>query len=268
VRQPDDIKKNCDNGTCNGGRAWTTDESCERDSSKMFCCGDCADEWVGKKTVAQLTDEEESSDEEPMMELTSAELYPQQIHIKDSNNTNTIKMSLLFNEIHTHYFAKATKLLDDEIEEGSEEDRIDIAQREFNDNECQYQNLYINIDELFLHDDVERQIPPFQVLRALDAMTEYIKDTLDCESVDVTKLEVTFALALAYEWASAEPTDEPTPTHEQAFIVDDEFGCEECRFCGWMAEFPESHLIRAMQSGCMYIEARHDLAVEMEREFG
>jgi len=177
-------------------------------------------------------------------------------------------MSLLFNEIHTQYFAKATKLLDDEIEEGSEEDRMDIAQREFNDNECQYQNLYINIDELFLHDDVERQIPPFQVLRALDAMTEYIKDTLDCESVDVTKLEVTFALALAYEWASAEPTDEPTPTHEQAFIVDDEFGCEECRFCGWMAEFPESHLIRAMQSGCMYIEARHDLAVEMEREFG
>jgi hypothetical protein len=45
------IKKNCDNGTCNGGRAWTTDESCERDSSRMFCCGECADEWVsmGKK---------------------------------------------------------------------------------------------------------------------------------------------------------------------------------------------------------------------------
>ena len=33
-------------------------------------------------------------------------------------------MSLLFNEIHTHYFAKATKLLDDEIEEGSEGDLV------------------------------------------------------------------------------------------------------------------------------------------------
>jgi hypothetical protein len=126
-------------------------------------------------------------------------------------------MSLLFNEIHTHYLEKATKLLDDEIDEDSDEDRMDIAQREFNDNPYQYQNLYINIDELFLHDDVERQIPPFQVLRALDAMTEYIKHTLDCESVDATtKLEATFALALAYEWARAEPTVQLTDEEESS----------------------------------------------------
>jgi hypothetical protein len=178
----------------------------------------------------------------------------------------------LFNDIHTHYLEKATKLLNDEIEDDSEEDRMVIAHREFNGstrpiNPYQYQSLYNNVDELFLHFDGSHRAP-FQVLRALDAMAEYIKDTLDIESVDLTKIDALFALALAYEWARAEPTVEPTPTHEQAFIVNDEFGCEECRFCGWMAEFPESHLTRAMQSGCMYIEARHDLAVEMEREFG
>jgi hypothetical protein len=189
-------------------------------------------------------------------------------------------MSLLFNEIHTHYFAKATKLLDDEINDS--EDRMDIAHREFNDYDCQYQNLYNNIDELFLHDDVGRQIPPFQVLRALDAMTEFIKDTLDCESVDVTKLEATFALALAYEWASAEPTvqltveeessdedSEVSPTRWETFIVKgkDFNVVKECKFCGWMSEFPESHLTHAMHSGCQYIEARYDLAAEMEKQF-
>ena len=234
--------------------------------------------------------------------------------------------SHLFIQIHTHYLEKATKLLDDEIEEDSEEDRVDIAHREFNDNPYQYQNLYNNIDELFLHDD-GRHIAPFQVLRALDDLTDYIKYTLDIDSVDLNKLETTFALALAFEWAREEPivklTDEerdyftravtgqqavvkssdeltsaekisimslfvkakvsmiaykaktaapatkiePTPTHEQAFIVDDEFGCETCKFCGWMSEFPESHLTHAMQSGCQYIEARYDLAAEMEKQF-
>ena len=113
--------------------------------------------------------------------------------------------SQLFIQIHTHYLEKATKLLDDEIEDDSEEDRMDIAQREFNDNRYQFQNLYNNIDELFLHDDVERQIPPFQVLRALDDLTDYIKYTLDIDSVDLNKLEATFALALAFEWAREEP---------------------------------------------------------------
>ena len=66
---------------------------------------------------------------------------------------------------------------------------------------------------------------------------------------------------------------EATPTHEQAFIVDDESGCEECRFCGWMAEFPESLLVRHMVLGpadpstnTRACTACHDLAVEMERE--
>jgi len=36
----------CDNGTCNGGRAFQTDKSYKKDASKMFCCGECADEWV------------------------------------------------------------------------------------------------------------------------------------------------------------------------------------------------------------------------------
>ena len=80
-------------------------------------------------------------------------------------------------------------------------------------NPYQYQSLYNNVDELFLHFDGSHRAP-FQVLRALDAMAEYIKDTLDIESVDLTKIDALFALALAYEWASTEPTDEPTPTHE------------------------------------------------------
>ena len=113
--------------------------------------------------------------------------------------------SQLFIQIHTHYLQNATKLLDDAIEEDGEEDRMDIAQREFNDNAYQYLILYDNIDELFLHDDVDRQIPPFQVIRVLDDMTDYIKYTLDIDSVDLTKLEATFALALAYEWAREEP---------------------------------------------------------------
>ena len=244
--------------------------------------------------------------------------------------------SQLFIQIHTQYLEKATKLLDDEIEEDSEEDRVDIAQREFNDNPYQYQNLYNNIDELFLHDD-GRHIAPFQVLRALDDLTDYIKYTLDIDSVDLNKLEATFALALAYEWAREEPivqlTDEEkisimslfvkakvsmkaykaktaihlkgvpkasidtyckennitraelqqklekgetvkfdlqaevSPTRLESFIVNDEFGCETCKFCGWMSEFPESHLTHAMQSGCQYIEARYDLAAEMEKQF-
>jgi hypothetical protein len=112
--------------------------------------------------------------------------------------------SQLFIQIHTHYLEKATKLLDDEFEEGSEEDRMDIAQREFNDNPYQFQNLYNNIDELFLHDD-GRHIAPFQVIRVLDDLTDYIKYTLDIDSVDLNKLEATFALALAFEWAREEP---------------------------------------------------------------
>jgi hypothetical protein len=258
--------------------------------------------------------------------------------------------SQLFIQIHTHYLWKATKLLDDEIEEGSEEDRMDIAQREFNDNECQYQNLYNNIDELFLHDD-GRHIAPFQVIRVLDDLTDYIKYTLDIDSVDLNKLEATFALALAFEWAREEPivmlTDEErdyftpavtgqqvveessdeepmvvltsaelypqqihikgvpqatidsyckdnnitraelqqkivkgesvkldlqaevSPTRWETFLlhVKDFRVIEECRFCGWFSKFPESHLVHAMQSGCQYIEARYDLAAEMERQF-
>ena len=197
--------------------------------------------------------------------------------------------SQLFIQIHTQYLEKATKLLDDEIEEDSEEDRMHIAQREFNDNPYQYQNLYNNIDELFLHDD-GCHIAPFQVIRVLDDLTDYIKYTLDIDSVDLNKLEATFALALAYEWAREEPivklTDEEknsimslfvkqqvdeesevSPTRLESFIVDDEFGCETCKFCGWMCEFPESHLTHAMQSGCQYIEARYDLAAEMEKQF-
>ena len=58
------------------------------------------------------------------------------------------------------------------------------------------------------------------------------------------------------------------PTHAETFIVNEQFGTEQCRFCGWMSELPESHATRAMQSGCKYIEARYDLAAEMEREFG
>ena len=129
--------------------------------------------------------------------------------------------SHLFIQIHTHYLEKATKLLDDEIEEDSEEDRVDIAQREFNDNPYQYQNLYNNIDELFLHDD-GRHIAPFQVLRALDDLTDYIKYTLDIDSVDLNKLEATFALALAYEWAREEPivklTDEEKNSIMSLFV--------------------------------------------------
>ena len=128
--------------------------------------------------------------------------------------------SQLFIQIHAHYLQKATKLLDDEIEEDSEEGRMDIAHREFNDNPYQYQNLYNNIDELFLHDDVERQIPPFLVIRVLADMTDYIKYTLDIDSVDLTKLEATFALALAYEWAGEEPivklTDEERDYYTRA----------------------------------------------------
>ena len=112
--------------------------------------------------------------------------------------------SQLFIQIHTQYLEKATKLLDDEIEEDSEEDRMHIAQREFNDNPYQYQNLYNNIDELFLHDD-GCHIAPFQVIRVLDDLTDYIKYTLDIDSVDLNKLETTFALALAFEWAREEP---------------------------------------------------------------
>ena len=60
---------------------------------------------------------------------------------------------------------------------------------------------------------------------------------------------------------------EVSPTRLETFIVNDEFGCETCKFCGWMCEFPESHLTHAMQSGCQYIEARFDLAAEMEKQF-
>ena len=59
---------------------------------------------------------------------------------------------------------------------------------------------------------------------------------------------------------------EVQPTRAETFIIDD--GVEECRFCGWMCELPESHMICAMQNGCKYIEARYDLEVEMAREYG
>ena len=41
----------CDNGKCIGGRSWTTDESSAIDDAKMFCSGECADEWVKKNIV-------------------------------------------------------------------------------------------------------------------------------------------------------------------------------------------------------------------------
>lgn len=41
--------ESCDNGFCHGGRGWQTDESVDLDENKMFCCGDCGDEWVLKQ---------------------------------------------------------------------------------------------------------------------------------------------------------------------------------------------------------------------------
>jgi len=150
------IKKNCDNGTCNGGRAWTTDESCERDSSKMFCCGECADEWVslGKKGYVV---KENYNGEEPTDELTSAD-----------------KISL---------------------------------------------------------------------------MSLFVKKHCAGQQVD--------------------EESEVSPTRWETFIVKgkDFNVVTECKFCGWMSEFPQSHLTHAMQSGCQYIEARYDLAAEMEKQF-
>ena len=36
----------CDNKPCNGGQAWQTDDSAIIDPDAMFCCVECADEWV------------------------------------------------------------------------------------------------------------------------------------------------------------------------------------------------------------------------------
>lgn len=45
----DEESESCDNGVCHGGRGWRTDESVAIDETKMFCCGECGDEWVSKQ---------------------------------------------------------------------------------------------------------------------------------------------------------------------------------------------------------------------------
>ena len=43
-----ELGRRCDNGDCNGGRAWATDESAAHDPDLMFCSLHCANERMDK----------------------------------------------------------------------------------------------------------------------------------------------------------------------------------------------------------------------------
>ena len=108
--------------------------------------------------------------------------------------------TVLFQETHAHYKTKAEAFLAEEYEENQDEDSTQIAYRCFNETEWQFQQLYDNADDLFRLPSGAHPAPAY-TLRVLYDMMEYVKDILDCESVDVSKIECSFALALAVECA-------------------------------------------------------------------
>jgi hypothetical protein len=53
--------------------------------------------------------------------------------------------------------------------------------------------------------------------------------------------------------------------HDHRYDYDDDDDEEDdddddrCKHCGWMCEFPESHVQHSMWSGCEYIESKYDV---------
>jgi hypothetical protein len=117
--------------------------------------------------------------------------------------THPSNTSYLFRVIHSTYIEKAQTEMKRAFRDSPEEDRTDIAYRLFNEHPCQYQSLYANEDEMFLsfNEPDRRCVRPSLILHALADMVTYVKETLDCEEVDITKIDCLFALALALECA-------------------------------------------------------------------